>query len=145
MGEQTNVNAKRLLAMRRKTVSTSLGLDIPLRIIEPADLILIARQVIDLATLGEMGSLGKAVGESSGEGDAAKAFTEFMASQKGKDFFGLVERVIRAGSVDPVFGTDPALGPVVSDLPIVDQMTLFTAILELSGFSKEAAETIRPS
>ena len=145
-GADKRANARKLLDHRRKTVAISLGIDVPIRGIPADELVLVARRLLDVSTLGTMKSFESlAPGPDRSVEDANKAFLEFAASPRGKEFFELIERVVRAGSLDPVFGTDPAEGAVVSDLPLEDQFLLFGEILTLSGYSKKVAETIRPS
>ena len=144
-GQNHQSRGQALLELRRRAVPTSLGIDLPVHAIEPGELVLISRTLLDLAAMGEARNAAAAQGGDGGPEAAAKAFTDYITSPKGKEFFALVERVVRAGCLDPVFGTDPAAGPVVSDLPLVDQLAVFNAVLELSGYSKQAAESIRPS
>ena len=96
----------------------------------PGDLVLSTRALMDVSQL----TAGVAAGEQDPQAGASK-LAEFAISPKGQEFFAVVERVVRAGSMDPVFGTDPAKGAVVADLPLTDQLKLFTAILELSARS----------
>jgi len=132
MDQQSNGNltAASILATRRRRVETSLGGTITVRGLGFSELSELSGMLVDVSTLAEE------VKDQKPE--------KLASSPKGRGLLAAIEPIVRAGCVEPAFGTDPTLGPVVADLPLGDQMAAFGAILELSGHSKKAGEEIRP-
>lgn len=125
------LSAEALLSARRKRVVTSLGV-VEVRALGYAELATLRGGLLDLAALLKKAKAVKEADlESLGPGDLAA-----LAN---------IEKVIVAGCVQPKFGFDATLGPVPADLPPPDQFAVFNAICELAGYSKEAAEKLRPS
>jgi hypothetical protein len=79
---------------------------------------------------------------SNGQGLSAEDVARSLAkSERTADLF---ERVIRAGLVAPRIGTkDDEIE--VADIPWSDQELIADAVLDLSGFNAQAAETLRPT
>jgi len=131
------LTAESIVAARRRRVETSLG-GVMVRGIGLAHLGRMLGQLLDVSSLGQ-------AAKALGGGDAAGVGTrEFLNDPKIEAAFPLIEKVVAVGCIDPQFGDDPAKGPVVADLPLEDQFLLFTAILEVSGYSKQAGESVRP-
>jgi hypothetical protein len=134
--------AAALLSMRRQKLKTSLGIEITVRAVGVREIALANGALVDVAQLG---AAQRAVAEASGDGSKpSRSLLEAMKDPKTQEFFSVVEKVVRVGCVDPVFGTEAAAGPVVSDLPLADQLEAFHAILALSKFTQKAGEEIRP-
>jgi hypothetical protein len=132
MSEKNGGGAVReqLLAARRRKIATTLGFEVQVRALGYADLSALMGVLLDVSTLGE---------------EAKKTSAEdLVKTPKGVAVLASVEKVLIAGCVEPKLGSDPAAGPVPADLPIPDQLAIFTAILELSGYSKEAGAAVRP-
>jgi hypothetical protein len=120
---------ERLLELRRRRVPTSLGQDVLVRALGYADLSSMMGALLDVASLGD---------------EAKGRPADLVNSPKGLSLLGSIEKVVVAACLEPVFGTDPTAGPVASDLPLEDQMAIFTVVCELSGYSKKTAEQVRP-
>jgi hypothetical protein len=56
----------------------------------------------------------------------------------------LIHRIIAASVMEPHLSLDPAEGPTPGDIGYQDQLLLFQAILEHSGFTKKAADEVLP-
>lgn len=57
---------------------------------------------------------------------------------------GMIHKFIAAACLDPKFSLDPSDGPTPGDLSVEDQMAIFHAVMDLSGFAKKAAEGVLP-
>ena len=124
------LKSERLLELRRRSVPTSLGHPVLIRALGYADLSSMMGALLDVASLG----------------DKAKAApAEVVKSPQGMAMLASIEKVVVAACVEPAFGTDPKSGPVASDLPFEDQLAIFTAVCELSGYSKAEGGRVRPS
>lgn len=129
--ENNFLTREQLLAQRRRRVPTSMGQDVLVRALGYADICSMTGALLDVAALGaEARNMNP---------------LELVQTPKGASVLASVERVIVAGCVEPTFGNDPRKGPVPADLPAEDQLKVFVAILELSGYSKEIGEQVRPS
>jgi hypothetical protein len=129
MTENNYLTREGLLGARRRRVPTSLGHDVLVRPLGYADLCSMMGVLLDVASLGE---------------EARKKPAELAASPKGAAFLGSIEKVLIAATVEPAFESDPKKGPVPSDLPLDDQLAIFTVVLELSGYSSAAGRAVRP-
>jgi hypothetical protein len=118
-----------IFAARRRSVPTSLGHPVQIRALGYVDLCSMTGALLDVVSLGA---------------EAKKKPTDLAASPKGQALLKAIETVLIAATVEPVFGTDPQKGPVPSDLPLADQLAIFTEVLELSGYSQAAGEAVRP-
>jgi hypothetical protein len=124
-----------ILGARRRRVDTSLGAALVVRALSFRTLVKLLGQLLDVAALGDAAKAAK----------GPEDLVELIKGEKANDMLEAIEKVVAAGCVTPKFGDDPAAGPVVADLPIPDQMAAFTAILDLSGYTKKAGAEIRPS
>ena len=125
------LSVEALRGQRRRQIDTGLGGYIEVRALGYADLALHTGALLDVSSLAE------AVKE--------KGPAELVNSPRGQAVLAAVEKVLLVGCVSPKLGTNPAEGAVVADLPIEVQLEAFAAILQLSGYSKKAGETVRPS
>jgi hypothetical protein len=137
-GKSGLLTADSIVATRRRRVETSMG-GVLVRALGLSHLGRLVGQLLDVSSLGEA-ARALTGGDLAGEG-----IRELVSNPKIAEVFPLIEKVVAAGCVEPKFGDDPAAGPVVADLPLEDQFRLFNEILQLSGYSKEAGESIRPS
>ena len=129
MSENNFLTREGLLAQRRRRVPTSLGQDVHVRALGYADLASMMGVLLDVASLGD---------------EAKKQPAELVKSPKGAALLAAIEKIVIAACVEPVFGTDPKLGLVPSDLPLGDQLEVFTAVMQLSGYSAAVAQQVRP-
>lgn len=130
------VTREQLLARGRREVETTLG-KVRVRALGYADISTAMGALLDVATMGDKGV------EASPE-ERLKSFTETLKGPKGAPILGSVEKVILKGCVEPQLAADAKDGPAPSDFPLEDQMAIFTAICELSGYSKKDGEQVRP-
>lgn len=132
---ETNGNGgarERMLALRREKIQTSIGVEHTVRGLSFAELSELYGNLLDVSTLLDVVNKAKAKG-----GGFSLEAKDIAAMSK-------MEPVIVAGCLEPKYGSDPAADLVVADLPPIDRLAVFAAICKKSGFSKEAAEQIRP-
>lgn len=125
-----NLTAASILATRRRRVETSIGGAITVRGLSFSEISELSGVLVDVSRLADE------VKEQKPEA--------LITTPGGRGLLSAIEKIVKAGCVEPVFGSDPAAGPIVADLPLSDQMAAFSAILDLSGHTKKAAEEIRP-
>ena len=121
------LDAGDLLKESRREMEIGDGRKIQIRRVGPGVLALALGNIPDLASLTSRSS------ERASE-NPAQAKTAMQA----------IEKLLIAGIVQPKLCADPADGPTPSDLLWADQLLIFNAILEHSGYSKGAAEKVVP-
>lgn len=120
-----------LMASARREVQTSLGI-VVVRRIGYAALAQVRGQLLDLQSL------------ISSKPDEEIDSVEFLKRPEAGKTLDSIESIIRLAVMSPALGTDPAVGPVAADFPIADQLLIFSEALALSGFTRRAAEEVRP-
>jgi hypothetical protein len=131
------LTGEEVIGARRRRVEISLG-TVLVRSLGFRGLTGMLGQLMDVASLSEDAR------ELQASGSDAQAKKDFVTGEKMQERLPVIEKVVAAGCVQPRFGEDPAAGPVVSDLPIDDLFTIFNAIVELSGFTKQSGDSVRP-
>jgi len=120
------LSAKDLLSGSSKAVETSVG-KVLIRRVGLSDIMQAFGSAPDLAKLADIGD-GK----------------NLAASPQGRIIARGVKAVLLAGLHEPKLFEDANDGPTPSDFPWPDQLMLVNAIVEHSGFNKEAAKEIGP-
>ena len=120
-----------LVASARREVKTSLG-TVLVRRIGYAALAQVRGQLMDLQSL-----IGT---KTESEIDSV----EFLKRPEAGKALESIESIVRLAVLSPALGTDPTVGPVAADFPIADQLLIFSEALDLSGFTRKAAEEVRP-
>jgi len=116
----------------RKTITLSDGLEV---VIRPVGLSILAQV---------QGALPDVQALAGGDDEAAQAVTQrARRPEVAADLDRMIDAALMEGVVSPKLGTDPVTDDVPRDFG-VDRFVLFKEILALSGYSREAAERVRP-
>ena len=125
------LTSAQMLADRRRDVKTSRGI-VTIRKLSLREIFALKGGVIDLAAMA-----------------TTEAEAERIVQDKGKHNQGAVMQaiygIIGAGVIDPKLCNDPAQGPTADDFDFPDAMSICHSIMDFSGYSKGAAESLRPS
>lgn len=125
------VDPARLLARGRREVQTEVGTVIVRRV--PMSVLAKSRgQVLDVQNLLK--------DRPEGEMDSPA----FLASPQAQAMLDGTARIICAGVLEPKLFLDPKDGPTPLDFSPQDEAAILSAILELSGWTRAAAEEVRP-
>ena len=128
MGENTTSKAEEIRASVRKVVELPSGFCIEIRKIGP---------VVLAAAQGGIPDLSALATADKGEG----ATLDPKMAERGIE---AIQKIIEAAATEPSFRPGNAEGLAVDDLEWQDQLALFTAIMEHSGWTKAAAGEVLP-
>ena len=126
MGSNSYINAERPLGQSIKDVETSLGV-VRIRRVGFSDFMQAFGHAPDLSAL------------LKGVDD-----TKVGTGPQGEALARGVRAILLAGLEEPKLCAERSEGATPSDFPWPDQLTLMTEIVKHSGFTKEAAEEVRP-
>jgi len=70
--------------------------------------------------------------------------SDFLATPEASKALDTIERTLVAAVISPRLYANPADGPTPIDFPIADRLAMFAAAMDLCGFTKGAAEEVRP-
>ena len=119
---------EQLLARSRKIVTLGDGSKVVIRRLSPSDFAQIVGSMVTLSSL-------------MGDGAANRADLNDPGISKALDAIG---RTLLAAVVEPSLFPDPAQGPTPGDFTFEDQVALFSQVIDHSGYTREAAERVRP-
>lgn len=124
------LTAEQLKKRSRKDVDLPDGTTVVISRLSPARLMAASGGLLDLAALGK---------------DELKKATRADPAHATKALTG-IEDIVQAGVVEPALAKErtPDGPPVAADFTIDEQFLLFQEILAFSGYTKEAAQAIRP-
>lgn len=125
------VTAAAVQAAGQKDVETSLGKVLVGRLPYPL-FVQIRGKLMDLQSLVREGGA-----------DRLEA-PEFLESPEARKALEVVEPVLIAAVLQPKLQADPGVGPAPRSFSIEDQLVLFSAVMELTQFTRRAAEEVRP-
>ena len=125
------VTAAAVQAAGQKDVETSLGKVLVGRLPYPL-FVQIRGKLMDLQSLVREG------------GSERLESAEFLASPEAQKALEVVEPVLCAAVLQPKLQPDPLVGPAPRSFSIADQLVLFAAVMELTHYTRQAAEEVRP-
>lgn len=116
-------------ALSRRVVPLPSGLKVEVQRVGPDELAEILGHLPDVSILATM---------QDADGEAVAKRPETRAVLKA------MKGLLLAGVIDPKLCEDPKVGLTVRDFPLEDQLLLFSEILKVSGFTKEAGGKVLP-
>lgn len=129
------LTAEQLAARSRRDVTLADGSVVLIRKLGLSEVAALVRGIPDLAAF---------MSRDRDDADPRSEAT-FLSGPSGAAVIEAIDQVVIAGVVDPKLNARAEDGPTPNDLDADDRMTLFTAILGFTGFSREEAEAVRPS
>ncbi len=125
------LTAAKMLADRRRDVKTSRGI-VTIRKLSLREIFALKGGIIDLASMATTP-------------EEAERIVHDKGTRNQGGVMAAIYGIIGAGVIDPKLCTDAAQGPTADDFDFHDAMSICHEIMDFSGYSKGAAEKLRPS